>query len=454
MKRINTGIQYGLAVIGKGIGGTSIINVFANYTNVENIIIFDKEKGTAKGNSHPSQNSQTLHTGDIETNYSYGRSVIVEAETSVTAKHLELFAPEAYRLDQKMVIGVGEEEVKLLTERFASIKHLYPKLRLIGREEIEILEPNVIKGRDPKIPICALQTIGYTVNFQKLAMSLLAQAKKTGKNIKVCTGVFVEKIYKIEGGYKIVTAQGSYTAKKLIVMAAGRSLLFAKQLGYGNHLGLLPVAGNFYFAKELYLLNGKVYTVQNPKLPFAAVHGDVEIGDESITRFGPTAKVLPVLERRKGLNSFFAFLKTSVWTVKGVLSLFKVISDKTLFLYVIKNMLYDIPYLGKYLFLLQARKVVPSLKYNSIYKAKKTGGMRHQLLDTRTGKMEMEKTEIIDRDVIFNISHSPGASVDFKKAYDYAKLITEASNGEFTFDQEAWDAIYAKKEIKKEELVS
>lgn len=47
------------------------------------------------------------------------------------------------------------------------------------------------------------------------------------------------------------------------------------------------------------ILNGKVYMLQNPKLPFAALHGDPDILANQNTRFGPTALMLPKLERYK-----------------------------------------------------------------------------------------------------------------------------------------------------------
>jgi malate dehydrogenase (quinone) len=69
-------------------------------------------------------------------------------------------------------------------------------------------------------------------------------------------------------------------------------------MGFGHNLGCLPVAGSFYMTQKK-LLNGKVYMIPNPKLPFAALHGDPDILADGNTRFGPTALVLPKLERFK-----------------------------------------------------------------------------------------------------------------------------------------------------------
>ncbi|MBP6855242.1 MAG: FAD-dependent oxidoreductase [Candidatus Pacebacteria bacterium] len=450
MRRINIGIQYDVIIVGAGVGGASLAYVLSNFTSVKHILVLEKGHEIGGGNSHYSQNSQTLHEGDIETNYSLDKSTEVAFATNITKTYLGKFSPEAYRLDQKMVIGVGEKEVLELENRFATIKHLYPKLKKIGRGEIKKLEPNVVEGRDGRVPLSALYTEGYTVDFKKLAKSFLKQSIASGKDVTVKLTTEVQKINKIKGGYRLLTNFGSFSTRTVVFMSGGYSLKFAKELGYAKHWAILPVAGNFYFSNELYLLKGKVYTVQKPKLPFAAVHGDVEINTPSLVRFGPTAKVLPLLERRKGIESFYPFLKTSVWTMKGMISLFKIISDKTLFLYILKNFLYDMPLIGKYFFLQQARKVVPKLQYKDLYFAKGAGGIRHQILNTETGKLEMGEAEIFGEDVVFNIAPSPGASVCLKNSYDYAKKVVEFFEGEFSFDEEAWDEIYS----KKEELVS
>ncbi len=453
MKRIKNEIQCDMIIIGDGVGGTSLAYLVAGFTSMNRILILDKRNGIAEGNSHYSQNSQTLHTGDIETNYNLEKSTEVSFATAITEKYLRVFAPGAFRVDGKMVIAVGKKEVAELRLRFEKIKHLYPKLRLIEREEIRELEPKVMLGRRADVEICALHTEGLTVNFQKLAESLFQEAINTGKDISLRTNKNVHRIYKIPGGYKVVTDRGSFTSKFVAVMAGGYSLKLAKELGYGKDWGIFSIGGNFYFSNKPYLLRMKNYTMQDLDLPMAAVHGDVELEDDSISRFGPTATILLTLDRRDGMKSFGAYLKTGVWTLKGIMSLSKVLFNKKLMFFMLKNMTYSIPLVGTYFFILKARKIVPSLKYGDIRKAQGMGGARHQIYDTKTGKLVMGEAEIYGDKILFNIAPSPGASICIKNAYDYAKWMVEASNGEFTFNQEAWDAIYGVKETK-EELVS
>ena len=64
--------------------------------------------------------------------------------------------------------------------------------------------------------------------------------------------------------------------------------MIAKSLGYGKNLSVLSMAGSFYTAPKV--LNGKVYTIQMPKLPFAAIHGDPEVHNAEVTTFRSNSK--------------------------------------------------------------------------------------------------------------------------------------------------------------------
>ena len=107
--------------------------------------------------------------------------------------------------------------------------------------------------------------------------------------------------------FEIRTNNGVFLAKSVAVAAGPYSLLFAHDLGYAGDYTILPVAGNFYRTRAV-SLKGKVYTVQDPDLPFAAPHMDSSINDPDEIRIGPTVNPLPLLERHH-LLTFIDFLK-------------------------------------------------------------------------------------------------------------------------------------------------
>ena len=76
-----------------------------------------------------------------------------------------------------MVLAVGTNQVEELKKRYPPFSELFPKLKMIGREEIGKIEPRVLEGRDPEQEILALVTEdGYTVDFKRLCHSFVDNA--------------------------------------------------------------------------------------------------------------------------------------------------------------------------------------------------------------------------------------------------------------------------------------
>lgn len=428
--------NYNVAIIGGGITGTALLFALSRYTNIPRIALFEKYKDVAEVNSHHNNNSQTLHFGDIETNYTLEKAGHVKEAAEMLVRYMEKYATNAFIKGSKMVLAVGGKEVAELENRYKEFQGLFPKLKKIAREEIGRIEPKVIEGRNQKEMILALSTEdGYAVNYKKLSQSFVSEAHKSEKVADVHLGVKVTEIRRKNKGYQISAPQGIFHADVVAIMAGPHSLVFAKKLGYGKNFGILPVAGNFYRANNI--LRGKVYTMQIKKLPFAAVHGDPNVNSPRETRFGPTAKVLPLLERHN-YSTIIDFIKTSVWSVAGIVSLIKIISEKTLFLFVLKNIGYDLPIIGQWLFLQDTRKIVPTLKYRDLHFSKGIGGIRPQVVNTDTKKLEMGEAEIVGDKIIFNITPSPGASVSLKNAEQDTLKIIDFLKPSFHFDKARW----------------
>ncbi len=427
--------KYDVAIIGAGITGTSLLYVLSKYTNVKNLVLLEKYPQIAAVNSQRDNNSHTLHFGDIETNYSLEKAAKVKEAAEMVAKYVETIGKDEklFNKTNKMVLAVGEHEVSELEKRYEEFKQLFPKLQKIGWEEIAKLEPNIVKGRDPKEKLMALCTEdGYAIDFGKLSESFVNHAKESDKNVDVFLHHKLKEIAKTKKGYKIIAEGKTVEASAVVVCAGSHSLIFAQKLGYGTELGLLPVAGSFYIGQKM--LNGKVYTMQLKKLPFAAIHGDPDVKNPAETRFGPTAKVLPLLERHR-YTTVPDFIRTSVLTLDGIISLLKIISDPIYFRFVLKNFSYDLPFFGKRIFLKDVQKIVPSARAKDIHLGKGIGGIRPQIVDTKNKKMNMDEAKIVGDKLIFNITPSPGASVCLKNAENDAKKVVGFLGRGFKLDE-------------------
>ena len=428
---------YDVVIVGGGISGAALFYELAKYTNVEKICILEKYEALATLNTKGTSNSQTIHVGDIETNYTLEKAKI----TKRTAKMVEKFCLQ-YNLEekimyshQKMALGVGPEEVKFITDRYNEFKELFPYLELYDKEKLKEIEPKLVyledgvTDRPEEIVAMGAQGEYTTVDFGAMTEELAKEAKKCDAVTDIFYNSEVEDITKIADGYELKTVNGTvYKAKYVVVNAGAHSLYLAHKMGHGKHMGCLPMAGSFYMTTKQ-LLNGKVYMVQNDKLPFAALHGDPDILANGLTRFGPTALMLPKLERYKP-GTYIDFIKTLNFDMNIVKIFWDLLKEADIRNYVFRNFLFEVPVLNKKLFVKDAQKIVPSLTEDDIEYAKGFGGVRPQVLDKDKQKMMLGEASIdTGEGIIFNMTPSPGATSclgnaerDIKKVIPYLNL--------------------------------
>lgn len=434
--------EFEVLIVGGGVVGTALLYTLSKYTDIKNLCLIEKYDSFGQVNSSLTKNSQTLHFGDIETNYSFEKAKSVKRMADMVMKYLENNKyPEdklkVFSKYSKMVLAVGKTQCDDLRIRFSEFSKLFPKLRAIEKDEIGRVEPRVMEGRDPSQEVFAMITEdGYTVDFKRLCYSFVESARTENPDLSILLNTKLLKILKNNDHYIVHTNKGDLKASVVVIAAGGHSLMYAKSLGYGKNLSVLSMAGSFYIAPKV--LNGKVYTIQVPKLPFAAIHGDPEVHNENITRFGPTAKPIFQLERHNA-SSFFEYWKTFGFGISPILSLLKIIFDKVLFVYMFMNFLYELPFIGKRLFIKEIRMIVPLIKLKEIKFATGIGGTRPQIVNNTTRKLEMGEAKLSGDKIIFNITPSPGASTCLGNAYSDTFKIIEFFGGKYTFNNKEFE---------------
>ncbi len=433
--------HYQVAVVGGGASGSALLYTLARYTNLGSLVLLEKYDTVGQVNSHARNNSQTLHVGDIETNYSLEKVRQVKPAAMMVKYYTDKLSSsdrsEIIQEVQKMILAVGEKEVIDLEKRHQELQAIFPELQALSKKEIAQVEPEVIKGRQKAEKVLALfNPKGYAVDFGKLSNSFLQEAQKeTSKQIDILTGTKVIAVKKnASGGYTLETTKGKIQAQVVIFDTDAYSLGFAKSLGYGKEYSLIPIAGTFYFSERV--LRGKVYTMQEPRLPFAAVHGDPDLHVKDKTRWGPTARFLPVLESRHfgTMGKYFrsaGILRSKTWKSFAVILL-----ERVRLIYLLKNILYELPYFGKYFFVKNIQKIVPSIRAKDIKRAKGFGGMRLQRVDTNKSELQLGEGKIVGENIIFNMTPSPGASVCLYNGMRDAEEIMKFFDGKYFFDKE------------------
>ena len=89
--------RYEIIVIGAGVVGTASMYALSRYSDFKDVLIIEKEKDVAMLNSNSNNNSQTLHSGEIETNYSIEKT----KETKENAKLVVSYANKELNEDER-----------------------------------------------------------------------------------------------------------------------------------------------------------------------------------------------------------------------------------------------------------------------------------------------------------------------------------------------------------------
>jgi len=419
-KTVSTTHNFDVIIVGGGASGTALLYALTRYTDIKRIALIEKYSTLGSVNSNATNNSQTLHVGDIETNYTIGKTREVYPASMMIKRYTDGLSPEARKVliqpVPKMVLGVGAKEVGELEERYPSLKEVFKKLEKLDAPGIALVEPEVMRGRDPDEPVCALfNPEGYAVNFGALAKSFADEAvKHGGERVSLFLNTKVDDVVPGRNGCTVHANGRLFTGRVVVFDTDAYSLGFAKKLGLGKEFSLIPIAGTFFFTPQK--LRGKVYRVQAKRMPFAAVHGDPDLTKQGMTRWGPTARFYPVLEARNLRTMFDFFRFAGLHRVQTWVSFLAILLEPIRFWYLFKNFLYDLPIVGKHVLLPELKKIIPTLSANDLTSAQGYGGMRLQRVDTRTKELLLGEGKIIGNNIIFNMTPSPGASVSLYNA--------------------------------------
>ena len=114
---------YEVLIIGGGISGATLLYDLALHSDVQSMCLIEKYDHLDPLNSNAHSNSQTLHCGDIETNYNREKADHVRGGADMMLQFVNNGSgdPTLKRNYGKMLLGVGDEEVATVKERFESI---------------------------------------------------------------------------------------------------------------------------------------------------------------------------------------------------------------------------------------------------------------------------------------------------------------------------------------------
>ncbi len=269
-----------LVVVGAGIVGLAVAREWTLRRPTDSVAVLEREDGPARHQT--GHNSGVIHGGI------YYQPGSLKARLCVEGARLmyEYCQHNAIRHERcgKLIVAVSPDELGRLDDLQArGIANDVPGLRRIGAQEIAEIEPNAIGLQALHAPNTGI------VDYPAVAQALVDELTTAGVAVR-----FGAAVSAIDGAENPVvhTANGPVRARTVIACAGLWSDRLARRAGAPREPQIVPFRGAYLGLKptEQPRLNGMIYPVPNPELPFLGVHITKHItGDVTL---GPTAMMV------------------------------------------------------------------------------------------------------------------------------------------------------------------
>ncbi len=271
-----------LAIVGGGIVGlATALALQAEHPGLRLTVL---EKEPEVGRHQTSHNSGVVHSGIYYKPGSLRATLCVDG-----ARRMRAFC-ESHDLpyDQvgKVIVATREDELPRLDMLYQrGQENGVPGLRLIDADELRSVEPHAAGLRAIHVPETAI------ADFGAVAAKMRTEFEQLGGS--VVTGAELERVHAGNDGVTLGTAAGPVEAGWYIACAGLYSDRIARMAGVADDVRIVPFRGEYYMIRpdRRELVNGLIYPVPDPTLPFLGVHftrtvhGEVEAGPNAVLAF-------------------------------------------------------------------------------------------------------------------------------------------------------------------------
>ncbi len=225
--------MYDVVIIGAGIVGTMTARELSKY-NLK-VCVLEKENDVAMGSTKA--NSAIIHAGFDATPGSL--KAILNVKGSQMMEQITKELGVKYINNGSLVIGFDENDRKTLNELLnRGVKNGVKNLRIIEKEELNIIEPNISEN-----VICALYApTGSIVCPYELAIACMGNAMDNGVELKLNFEVYD---IKKENDYYFVSSQDETVKSKFVINAAGINSDKIAELSGDNSIEIHPRRGEY-----------------------------------------------------------------------------------------------------------------------------------------------------------------------------------------------------------------
>jgi len=304
-------LNFDVLIVGGGIIGCAVARQLVTLNPGLRVGLVEKERSLACHTS--GRNSGVIHSGFNQAPGTLKAKFCVDGNAKLRAycraKGVE------FEECGTLVISRTDGEARVIREleRRGRINGV-PGLRIIDREELSRLEPNVAPAEALYSPT------GSIVDSRGLVFAIAREAEERGA--EMITSVRVLSLREGESGVRVFTTAGEMHCKLLINCAGLHADRIARMLGHSRRYSIVPFRGQYYKLRDEKkgLVRSMVYPPPDLEFPFLGVHltkrvnGDVLIGPNATLVGGREGysitgyKVKEILE----MVSFPGFIRASL----------------------------------------------------------------------------------------------------------------------------------------------
>ncbi len=275
-------------VIGGGVIGINLaLEAKRRHPDAE-IILIEKESGCG---AHASgRNSGVLHAGFYYTADSLKARLTRDGNLRLT----EYCAERGLGINRcgKLVLAKNDQELPVLDELLARARHNGVELTEVSEQETREIEPRArFHGRALFSPATA------TVDPRAVMCSFVEDAGRAG--IRIMDGT----AYLGRRGMTVRTTAGDISAGYVVNAAGLYADRIARDFGFSEHYRILPFKGLYLYANDGAVpLRTNIYPVPDLRNPFLGVHHTITLDGHS--KIGPTAIPAFWREHYQGVKNF------------------------------------------------------------------------------------------------------------------------------------------------------
>ncbi|HAL49089.1 MAG: L-2-hydroxyglutarate oxidase [SAR202 cluster bacterium] len=271
--------KYDIGVIGSGIIGLATAMRLSQEHPRSKVVVVEKESRIAQHQT--GHNSGVIHAGIY---YAPGSQKANFCSTG--GAMLRRFCDRhevPYEMCGKLIVAVDETEVSMLEELYRrGSANGAEGLEIVGQERLREIEPHAAGVQAIWSPNTGI------VNYDDVSSAFCDEMREKGGEL--IPNAEVTGIARRNGTLNLETAAGDVEVGAVINCAGLHADSVAMMMGQDVGVRIIPFRGEYLSLKpeKAHLVNGLIYPVPDPRLPFLGVHftkrisGSVEAGPNAV----------------------------------------------------------------------------------------------------------------------------------------------------------------------------